>query len=109
MLPETWTLLQRNPAGEVVVARNTAGRLTIWHLEDRGHGWRIYKVTFSRDNHGCNLHTERMKYYEIPQPSEPCKHFLGGCWDHTLHRNGQRLTDQRFHRILADYCSGVRS
>lgn len=102
MLPEAWTLLSRS-ATETVVSRNQNGRLTVWHLEDRGKGWRIFKVTFSKDNKGCNLVSERMKYYE-----GDCKEFKGGCWDQQLHANGQRLTDQRFHRILRDYCEGRR-
>lgn len=103
MLPESWSLLSRT-ALETVVARNQDGRLTIWHLEDRGKGWRIYKVTFSKENVGCNGHAERMKYYEAASPTEPCREGKGLCWDRQLHRNGQRLTDQRFHRILRGFC-----
>lgn len=107
MLPETWTLLNRTKE-EVIVARNVDGRVTIWNLEDRGKGWRIYKVTFSRTNVGCNLVPERMKYYERNTPTRMCQHFEGGCWDGSRHANGQRLTDQRFHRILREYCEGRR-
>lgn len=99
---ETWTLLASGL--EVIVARNQDGRVTIWNLEDRGKGWRIYKVTFSRDNVGCNGHAERMKYYERNAPIEQCRHGLGLCWDATRHANGQRLTDQRFHRLLRSFC-----
>ena len=107
MVPESWSLLSHS-ADEVVVARNQDGRLTLWNLEDRGKGWRIYKVTFSRDNVGCNGHAERMKYYAADAPIAPCQEGRGLCWDRQLHANGQRLTDQRFHRILLDYCEGRR-
>lgn len=90
------------------MSRNQDGRTTIWHCEDRGRGWRIYSVTFSRKNKGCNHTLERMKYYEKDTPTVQCQEGLGLCWDYTQHANGQRLTDQRFHRVIRDYCEGRR-
>ncbi len=103
MLPEAYTLLSRT-ATDVMVSRNMGGRVTVWQLNLTTNGWRIMEVLFSKPNVGCNHTRERHKTY-VGQ----CQDFKGGCWDRQLHRNGQRLTDQRFHRILLDYCTGVRS
>jgi hypothetical protein len=103
MLPEAWTLLGRTST-DCMVSRNMGGRVTVWQLRLTEYGWRIMEVLFSQPNVGCNLTRERHKTYE-----GQCREFQGGCWDRQLHRKGQRLTDQRFHRILAEYCTGARS
>lgn len=103
MLMETWTLLSRD-SQECVVARNQSGRLTIWTMQNRDKGWRVYAIRFSRMNKGCNLIPERTKTYD-----GKCRNdYKGGCWDRQAHPNGIRLTVNRVDTMLLDYCEGRR-
>lgn len=99
-MPETWTLLRRT-ANACMVQRTVNGRTTLWILEDRGAGWRVYTIRFSQVNLGANLTPERTKSYS---PGN-CK--TGTCGN--VHQNGIKLTDSRLDRILRDYCEGRRA
>lgn len=96
MTQETWTLLGRTQ-NTCMVQRVQDGRLTVWSMADRGSGWRIYAVRFSRAHLGCNHKLQRTKLFAGDcTPAE--------CWDTQQHKNGQRLTDARFHRMLKSFC-----
>lgn len=96
MSAETWTLLGRT-ANTCMVQRRHHGRVTVWSMADRGQGWRIYAVRFSKAHLGCNHKLQRTKVYNGDCDSDLC-------WDPTQHVNGQRLTDARFHRQLKSFC-----
>jgi hypothetical protein len=103
MLPETWTLLRRTN-DFCMVQRAVDGRTTLWTLQDRGAGWRVYAIRFSKLNAGTNKTPERTKVY-----TGKCKAGLGLCNGGSTHKNGIRLTDSRIDRILLDYCEGRRN
>lgn len=102
MQPEAWTLL-RKTANECIVARDVGGKATIWNLQLRDKGWRIYAIRFSKLNPGANLTAERTKVY-----LGNCKSGKGMCNGTNYHKNGIPLSDNRLDRILRDYCDGVR-
>lgn len=100
-MPEIWTLIKRDRDG-VVLARTVGPRETVWSLEDRGKGWRVYGIYFSQLNAGTNLTPERYKRYAGQCDPARCN---GGSY----HRNGIRLSDSRIDRTLRDFCTGARS
>src|SRR2546421_111654 len=84
-VPELWTLVKRDRDG-VIVSRQLGPRETIWSLEDRGKGWRVYGIYFSQPNAGTNLTSERYKRYS--GQCEPAR-----CNGGNAHKNGIRLSD----------------
>lgn len=105
MQPESWDLLSKTP-DTCVVAREVGGRMTVWTLQDRGKGWRIYAIRFSKQNPGANLTPERMKQYAS---HTHCKRGKGLCQAGDTHRSGIKLTVNRLDTILSDYCEGRRA
>jgi hypothetical protein len=103
MLPEAWILLSKTPE-VAVVGRSVAGKMCIYTVQDRGKGWRIYAIRFSKMNPGANLTPERLKQY-IGQ----CLKGKGLCNAGDTHKNGIRLTCSRLHTILLDYAEGRRA
>lgn len=103
MLPELWDLLSKTK-DTCVVAREVDGRMTVWTLQDRGKGWRIYAIRFSKINPGANLTPERMKTYFAD-----CKKGKGLCNGGGTHKNGIRLSVNRLDTMLLDYCEGRRA